>query len=250
MTGKAIPGPPAPILVIMHGETSSAGRIGQALIRRGYALECCKPRFGSPLPQNLDGHSGVVVFGGPMSCNDADPYIKDEIDFVGVALRQDKPFLGVCLGAQMLAKHLGAGVAKHPAGHVEIGYHPIGATAAGGPLGPWPGHVYQWHREGFGLTAGCKRLATGSAFENQAFCFGRACLGLQFHPEITYAMVNRWTVNAKDWTGKPGSQERKAQLDGHLSNANAVATWLEPLLDNWLGSGLATVQPIGQRPID
>ena len=227
-----------PILVIMHGEASSAGRIGQVLAQRGYALDCRKPRFGAPLPKTLAGHSGVVVFGGPMSCNDPDCYIKDEIDFVGVALNEQKPFMGVCLGAQMLAKHLGANVRKHPAGKVEIGYHALNSTAEGERLGPWPAHVYQWHREGLDLPAGATRLAEGAVFENQAFGYGTCGLGLQFHPEITYALVNRWTVNAKDWRDHDGAQHRAAQLENHLLKAKAVATWLGGLVDAWLGSRL------------
>ena len=224
-----------PVLVIMHGEASSAGRIGQALAQRGYGLEICKPRYGSALPQTLANHSGVVVFGGPMSCNDPDCYIKDEIDFVGVALKEQKPFFGVCLGAQMLAKHLGAAVGKHPAGRVEIGYHGLQPTPQGQPLGPWPDHVYQWHREGFKLPSGGVPLAHGDVFENQAFSYGVNAVGIQFHPEITYAMVNRWTTVAKDWRDSDGAQERSGQLTSHLLHAAPVNRWLGGLLGAWLG---------------
>lgn len=226
---------PAPVLVIMHGETSSAGRIGQLLRRRGHALDIRKPRFGDKLPASLDGHASVVVFGGPMSCNDPDDYLKREIDFAGVALKEKKPFLGICLGAQMLAKHLGANVGKHPEGMVEIGYHPLSATSAGAAFGPWPSQVYQWHREGFELPSGCTHLAQGSVFENQAYSYQGHCLGLQFHPEITYAMVNRWTNSARDWKGAKGAQERGTQLDSHLLNASTVADWLDRVLQAWLG---------------
>jgi len=231
---------PLPILVLMHGEASSAGRIGQALQRRGHRLDIRKPRFGCALPQSLEHHAGVVVFGGPMSCNDPDEYLKREIGFAGVALREEKPFLGVCLGAQMLAKHLGAAVGKHPAGKVEIGYHPIAATPEGRRLGAWPEMVFQWHREGFELPSACAKLAGGAVFENQAFSCGDRVIGLQFHPEITYGLVNRWTTVAKDWKDSDGAQAREAQLDGHLLNAKAVAAWFERLLDGWLGASAGT----------
>ena len=227
--------PPLPILVLMHGEASSAGRIGQALHRRGHALDIRKPRFGCALPQTLERHAGVVAFGGPMSCNDPDDYLKREIGFAGVALREQKPYLGICLGAQMLAKHLGAAVGKHPAGKVEIGYHPIAAEPAGEFLGPWPSKVFQWHREGFQLPSSCAKLAGGAVFENQAFAFGERAIGLQFHPEITYGLVNRWTTVAKDWKDSDGAQAREAQLDSHLVNGRTVAAWFERLLDAWLG---------------
>ena len=227
-----------PVLVIMHGEASSAGRIGQVLKLRGHGLDICKPRFGSSLPKSLAHHAGVVVFGGPMSCNDPDCYIKDEIDFVGVALKEEKPFLGVCLGAQMLAKQLGGSVRKHPAGKVEIGYGAVRPTAAGRALGPWPEQVYQWHREGFDVPEGASRLAEGSVFENQAFSWGERALGVQFHPEITYAMVNRWTTMAKDWRDCDGAQERTGQLTSHLLHAGSVNRWLGSLVERWLGGQL------------
>ena len=230
---------PLPVLVLMHGEASSAGRIGLALKRRGHSLDIRKPRFGCALPQTLEHHAAVVVFGGPMSCNDPEDYLKREIDFAGVALKERKPYLGICLGAQMLAKHLGAQVQKHPEGKVEIGYHGLRATAAGHNFGPWPDQVYQWHREGFELPAGATKLAAGAAFQNQAFSYGDCCLGLQFHPEITYTLINRWTVMAQDWRGKDGAQDPREQLGHHLLNAPAVANWFNAVLDAWLGARLS-----------
>jgi GMP synthase (glutamine-hydrolysing) len=232
--GEAAPAKLLPVLVIMHGEASSAGRIGQVLRQRGHGLDIIKPRFGCLLPKTLAHHAGVVVFGGPMSCNDTEPYLKDEIDFVGVALKEQKPFLGVCLGAQMLAKHLGASVTKHAAGKVEIGYGRLRPTPEGKRLGPWPEQVYQWHREGFEVPAGGVPLANGDVFANQAYAYGPAALGLQFHPEITYTLVNRWTVMAKDWQDRDGAQERSAQLSGHLLHAKAVAGWLDQMMSRWL----------------
>jgi GMP synthase (glutamine-hydrolysing) len=227
-----------PMLIIMHGEASSPGRIGLALQRRGHTLDIRKPRFGCALPQTLQDHAGVVVFGGPMSCNDPDDFVKREIDFTGVALKECKPYLGICLGAQMLAKHLGAAVGKHTAGKVEIGYHPIAPTLAGQSLGPWPARVYQWHREGFEVPAGGTKLAEGAVFANQAFSYGPSALGLQFHPEITYALVNRWTVMAREWKDRDGAEDRAAQLGGHLLNSPAVAGWFERLLDVWSSARL------------
>lgn len=225
-----------PILVLMHGEASSAGRIGQWLTGQGYNLDIRKPRFGCCLPATLERHSGLVVFGGPMSCNDTDEYLAREIDFLGVALKEEKPFLGICLGAQMLAKHLGAKVAKDPGDKVEIGYHPVTPTPSGRRLGPWPSFVYHWHREGFDLPAGATRLAEGAVFENQAMTYGKAAVGLQFHPEITYSLINRWTTMAKDWRGALGAQPREGQLAGHLLNAPVVAAWLDRLLGVWIGA--------------
>ena len=137
-----------PVLIILHSETSTCGRIGHLLQAKGCTLDIRRPCLGEPLPTTLAEHAGAMIFGGPMSANDSDPYIKSEIEFIAVPLKEDKPFLGICLGAQMLALHLGGTVASHPGSLVEIGYYPLRATAEGSICGPWPRYVYHWHREG------------------------------------------------------------------------------------------------------
>ena len=164
---------PQPILIVLHQETSTPGRIGHALRQRGYQLDLRRPRFGDPLPESMALFDGAIVFGGPMSANDTDDFIRREIDWMAVALREKKPLLGICLGAQMLAHHLGSRVYKHPDGHAEVGYYPIRPTDIGREVcDPWPEQVYQWHREGFDLPLGADLLAEGDSFPVQAFCYG------------------------------------------------------------------------------
>ncbi|HUG63042.1 MAG TPA: glutamine amidotransferase [Methylomirabilota bacterium] len=223
------------ILVILHQETSSPGRVGDALVRRGYALDVRRPRYGDPLPASLAHHAGVLVFGGPMSANDPDDYVKREIDWLAVPLAEEKPFLGICLGAQMLAKHLGGRVFEHHAGMAEIGYYAIEPTEPGrGVVERWPAHVYQWHREGFDLPAGSTLLARGDVFENQAFRVGPAAYGIQFHPELTYAMMNRWTVRGAHRLTLPGAQARTHHFHGRRLHDEPVRAWLSGFLDAWL----------------
>ena len=139
-----------PVLIVLHQETSTSGRVGNALRALGHGLDVRRPRFGDALPETLEGHAGAVIFGGPMSANDPDDFVRREIDWIAVPLLEQRPFLGICLGAQMLAMHLGARVAPHPQGRAEIGYYPICPTPAGLKICPhWPDHVYHWHREGF-----------------------------------------------------------------------------------------------------
>ena len=120
-----------PVLIVLHQETSTPGRVGNVLRALGHPLDIRRPRFGDPLPETLDGHAGAVIFGGPMSANDPDDYVRREIDWIAVPLREQRPFLGICLGAQMLAMQLGARVAPHPEGRAQIGYYPIRPTPAG-----------------------------------------------------------------------------------------------------------------------
>jgi GMP synthase (glutamine-hydrolysing) len=165
---------PHPILIILHQEHSTPGRIGHALEQLGYPLDVRRPRFGEALPPTMAEHAGAVIFGGPMSANDSDDFIRREIDWIGVPLRENKPFLGICLGAQRCAKHLGGRVFRHPNGHVEVGYYPVRPTADGLAVVPtWPEYVYQWHREGFDLPTGAELLAESDIFEVQAIRCGR-----------------------------------------------------------------------------
>src|SRR5215472_7613767 len=93
-----------PVLIVLHQENSTPGRIGNALRAVGHALDIRRPRFGDALPETLDEHAGAVILGGPMSANDCDDYVRREIDWIEIPLREQRPFLGICLGAQMLAK--------------------------------------------------------------------------------------------------------------------------------------------------
>ncbi|HKO73582.1 MAG TPA: glutamine amidotransferase, partial [Bradyrhizobium sp.] len=200
--------PSLPVLMILHQETSTPGRVGNVLRSFGHALDIRRPRFGDRLPETLDGHAGAVVFGGPMSANDPDEFVRREIDWIAVPLREQRPFLGICLGAQMLARQLGAAVRPHPQGRAQIGYYPILPTPAGLDVCPnWPEQVYHWHAEGFELPSGAALLAEGDEFPVEAFRFDQA-FGLQFHPDVTYAMMHRWTARGYDGLSAPGARER------------------------------------------
>lgn len=231
--------PPKPIVIVLHQAQSVPGHIGRTLQLQGHALDVRRPRFGDPLPETLDDHDGAVIFGGPMSANDPDDYIKVETDWIGVALREDAPFLGVCLGAQMLARHLGAGVWLHDDAHVEIGYHAVDPIEGVYNEGPWPERVYQWHKEGFDLPDGAELLvrSPGNAFPNQAFRYGRTALAIQFHPEISYAMVARWSGHNPEKLKQVGAQARESQMRDHFANAPTVHAWLDRLLRGWVDEG-------------
>ncbi len=228
-----------PVLVVLHQEQSTPGRVGALLEREGHELDVRRPRFGDPLPATLRGHAGAIYFGGPMSANDSDDFIRTEIDWIGVPLKENRPFLGVCLGAQMLARHLGHRVFGHADGRAEIGYYPVDPTPDGQALcaAPFPAHVYQWHREGFDLPRGARLLAGGEDFPVQACQVGESAFGLQFHPEVTYAMMCRWTVKAVALMGSPGAKPAPEHRDGWFQHDPAIARWTPAFLRRWLESG-------------
>jgi GMP synthase (glutamine-hydrolysing) len=170
-----------------------------------------------------------------MSANDSDDFIRREIDWIGVPLQEGKPFLGICLGAQMCAKHLGGKVFRHAGGHAEVGYYPVRPTEAGlAVVETWPDCVYQWHREGFDLPPGAELLAEGDLFEVQAIRAGPA-FALQFHPEVTHAMMYRWMVRGQDRLDLPGARPRQTHFDDRAVYDYSARAWLSVFLERWLG---------------
>ncbi|ASY70804.1 glutamine amidotransferase [Sinorhizobium fredii] len=220
-----------PILIVLHQERSSAGRVGHILEQKGFSLDIRRPALGDELPSTLEGHSGTIVFGGPMSANDEQDFVRREIDWLSVPLLENKPYLGICLGAQMLARNLGGKVAPHHEGMTEIGWYPLEATEAGKALLDWPAMVYHFHREGFDLPRGAELLATGDTYPNQAFRYGENAWGIQFHGELTRAMMHRWVVHGAHRFVLPGAQLGKTHLEGRMIHDHPLRTWMESFLE-------------------
>lgn len=218
------------LLVVLHQESSSTGRVGQLLARSGYRFDIRRPVLGDALPDHLEDHAGVVVFGGPMSANDCDEGILRETRWMEVVLNSGKPYLGICLGAQILVNHLGGRIATREDGQVEIGWYKLQPTALGRSMMQWPDMVYQFHREGFDLPRGADLLATGEAYPNQAFRYGDNAWGIQFHAELTLAMMNRWAVHGAHRFVLPNAQPGRAHLDGRLLHDARLLVWLEQFL--------------------
>lgn len=233
MTGRA--------LLIVHQKTSDPGRIGRLLMEAGYALDIRCPNIGDPLPESQDGHDVVVIFGGPMSANDGHvtPGIKAELEFVPRVLGAGTTLVGICLGAQIIARSLGAPVERHREGIVEVGFTGISPTSDGRGLFDEPTMVYQWHREGFELPRGATQLAQNRVFVNQAFRYGETTWGVQFHPEVTRAIVERWTEKAAEDLVLPGAQARDDQLASFERYDAQVERWSRRFLDTILGTRLS-----------
>ena len=231
---------PQQILAIVHQATSSAGLVGEQLRSRGYSLDMRCPALGDELPNTMADYAGAIVFGGPMSANDDDtrPFIRAELDWIAMALASGCPYLGICLGAQLLARVLGAQVSPHPQGQREIGYCDLLPTPTSCPYFTTPMTVYQWHNEGFELPSGAVHLATGQTFPHQAFQYGDQAFGLQFHPEMTTQLIEEWTTRGADQLTLPGAQPRDRHLADHQSHGPQMAQWLARFLSEWLDSGV------------
>ena len=224
-------------LFILHQQTSEAGDIANKLKIRGFNFEIRRPSLGDSLPTNLNNYSAIVVFGGPMSANDNDEFMKKEIDWIGQVLQSEVPFLGICLGAQILVKYLGCKVEKNPNEISEIGFYKIQPTENGIKLFQSQDVFYQFHTEGFELPSGCELLAKGDIFTNQAFRY-KNCYGLQFHPEVNIYLHLKWLflvlIKKPHILFKKGAQNIFYQLWLRIKYNSSISRWLDNFLDNYL----------------
>ncbi|EDP64987.1 glutamine amidotransferase [alpha proteobacterium BAL199] len=225
---------PDKVLIVVHQKHSTPGRVGELLEARGYTLDRLCPCLDHPLPPDPSEYAAVVVFGGPMSANDDHCLagIGREIDYTNRVLDSGVPYLGICLGAQILARALGGSVTPHPQNHVEVGYTRVEPVPGAEELFEHSRFFYQWHREGFEMPRGATPLATGTgAFPNQAFRVGEKVYGLQFHPEITLAMIHRWNLGGGHRLHLPGAQPKRAHLKGFELFNDGIERWTNALFD-------------------
>ncbi|MBM3645566.1 MAG: hypothetical protein FJX02_14650 [Alphaproteobacteria bacterium] len=225
------------IAIVVHQEHSRPGRVGALLERRGYELHRLCPNLGCELPEDVSDYAGVVIFGGPMSANDCNmDGIRRELEWIPKVADQGVPFLGLCLGAQLLARAAGGKVGPHPEGMVEIGYSRIEPTDAGRAVFDGPMHVYQWHREGIDLPETSELLASSEHYAVQAFRQGERAWGFQFHPEVTLEMKEIWTVKAAERLKMAGAHQRGVHLSMHSLFDPPLGRWIDGFLDGWLAS--------------
>jgi len=234
------------IVQIFQMQQARGDRVTRWLEAAGYELDQRFPFRGDPLPDPDGDHAAAVVYGGPQSANDTTPQIRDELAFIRSWTERDKPFLGLCLGAQLLAAAHGAPVGRRSDGLIEAGYTPVHPDAAGRDLLPEPIPFYQWHTEGFELPAGAERIATGERFPNQGFRLAPRIYGLQFHPETTVSIFSAWITEAGHMLELPGAQPREAHFQQALVNEDRVAGWLDGFMRCWLGDVPAT-SPVEQE---
>ncbi|MGH7826462.1 MAG: glutamine amidotransferase-related protein [Candidatus Binatia bacterium] len=185
------------ILVCQHVPHEILGTLNPLLKRAGFRIRYVNfARHPEALP-SLDGYHGLVVLGGPMSVNDADqfPHLTMELRVIEEAMRRNLPVLGICLGAQLIAKTLGARV--YPNKETEIGWYDITPTeeASRDPLLAEfreTEKIFQWHGDTFDIPRHASHLAVSELCANQAFRYGANVYGLQFHLEVDERMIDRW----------------------------------------------------------
>lgn len=228
------------VLLIVHQKTSDPGRVGAMLAEAGCALDLRRIALGDKLPEDPAEFDGAVVFGGPMSANDDHlPFIRAELDWIPRFVESGKPFLGICLGGQLLARAHGARVGRDAGGRYEIGYYRLTPTAEGRAFFPPDLRVFQWHGEGFETPTGATRLAAGEIFPDQAFRLGQAAFGVQFHPDVTPEIMRRWTAHAPHRLTLPGAQPLAEQEILAARHDSDTERWLKTFLATWLEGATA-----------
>ena len=218
------------ILLIQHSRHSDAGHLGASLRSFGQKVRTVKVHEGQALPPDLDDVHGVVSLGGPQSANDPDPWVTHEQALLRAAHEAKIPVLGLCLGAQMLAKALGGTVARME--RPEVGWIHVRAASIGveDPLlagTGWEHVVFASHGEHVAtLPPGAALVMKGSACPVQAFRAGPWSYGFQDHPEWTretiVAETDRWTDAdlAAAGTSRQAIREGTAE---HAANAERMA---------------------------
>ena len=225
------------VLFILHQKTSVPGDIGNKFAYRGYHIEMCRPPLGDNLPINLINYSAIVVFGAPGSINDDDEFIQKEINWLKKVIESKVPFLGICFGAQLLAKYLGSEVKTNSKGMSEIGFYKIKPTEIGKELFKFQDTFYQFHSEGFELPTGCELLARGDMFNNQAFKY-KNCYALQFHPEVNFLVHLRWIFLILFKNPRKlfvsGAQNLFIQFFLRFKYNKSISNWLDNFIDQYL----------------
>ncbi|HBE44168.1 MAG TPA: GMP synthase [Deltaproteobacteria bacterium] len=194
------------IVIIKHVENEGPGFIGEFFKTERWGIKTIELWKHEPLPDSLDNIAAVVMLGGPMNVYEEEryPFLKEEDRFITKLIIDGIPFLGVCLGAQLLAKSCGGKVIKAP--KKEMGWYEVTLTNEGKHDTLFQGSgkritVFQWHEDTFLLPDGIPILARGKRCKNQAFRIGDYAYGLQFHIEVTYEMVKVWMKDEMEKEG-------------------------------------------------
>ena len=223
------------ILFIKHIDIEGPETLGAFFEKHGFAFSVIDLHRGGKLPAGLNGVDAVVSLGGPMNAYEeaAYPFLKDEDIFLKQVLEARVPFLGICLGSQLLAKAAGGRVVRSP--QEEIGWFDITLTAGGVGDPLFTGlaplmEVYQWHGDMAVVPPGGIHLASSDRCPVQAFRVGTNAYGLQFHAEITDSSIDAWS---SDYAPEKQA-ERRAMLKRYQDVKEDFIRTGETLCGNFL----------------
>ncbi len=227
-----------PILIFRHITVEGPGYLAQVLKRHGLEYRIIAVDQEEKIPANLEGCSGLVFMGGPMSANDSMPWIDQELALIRKAVAGQIPTLGHCLGGQLISKALGGTVGPNDV--KEIGWHDV-ETVREGVASDWAENIpdrftaFHWHGETFSLPEGATPLLTNRNCANQAFVLGNT-LALQCHVEMTTDMVREWVDLYQDELQSATESIQSADLitEDADNKCRQMQQWADVLYERWL----------------
>lgn len=234
-------------LAIRHVAFEDLGTFAPVLADAGYAVDVVEAADGIgriAAAGDAEGYREalapdlVIVLGGPIGAYEeqAYPFIRDELHLIERRLAAERPVVGICLGAQLMARALGAAV--YPGSAKEIGWAPVNLSAAGENsclrhlAANLP--VLHWHGDTFDLPAGATRLASNALYANQAFSRGGHALALQFHLEATYPSLERWFVGHAGEIAATAGIDVEGLRAASQAHGPAVASAGSKIFAEWL----------------
>ncbi len=227
------------ILIVKHIDIEGPGTLGGFLDSKNVPYRILDLGAGDSLPQDLSRLRAVVILGGPMNVDEEDKYsfLRPENEFIQEILRRQIPFLGICLGSQLLAKAAGAKVIKSPV--KEIGWYHIRLTSEGKKDILFKdfqedGQIYHWHGDMFQIPDNAALLATADGCPHQALKVGGNAYGLQFHVEVTDKNIKEWCDEycQNDLPGRP--EHAQAMVDAYRHNQKSFLEQANRLYSNFL----------------
>jgi len=224
-------------LVLQHLDIEPPALIGEVLEHAGHRLTTVHLDQGEQLPSTYHDIDGILIMGGPQSANDASDYIKAELTWIEGAIKQGIPMLGLCLGAQLMAKAAGAEVFPSPVR--ELGWFPIYHTieTESDPLfGQMPDGlaVFQWHGESFSLTDHMTPVAMHPDVPAQAFRLGKAQYGMQFHIEVSEGIVESWITFGASESAHLGAEGISLLHKDTSLYLESMQSYCRKMVNSWL----------------
>lgn len=228
------------IIALLHDKADAENRCIAWLQASGHEVVTACPADGEAIPAPDSATAGAVIFGGrhDVKMKGELAFLRAELAFIEEVLKRGLPYLGICLGGQLLAHVLGENVDRHPQGFVEYGYYDLIPTEEGADfVGPAGLKVLQSHWHGwYGTPKGAVRLAYTESFPQQAFRYGANAYGLQFHPEATRTTLQRWIGRRPpERYLLGGAHPPDRQLADNLVYNAALQSWFDAFLTRWVG---------------